>query len=218
MSEENGADGNTSYNVEMQGENQGNLPKRSRYHQAQMDVTSLHPGADFNELNASYVVFICTFDPFGRGLYRYTFENQCKELSFPLEDGATKVFLNTKGKNADEVPTELIHFLKYIETSTCECAERIKDSIVARLHKRVETLKKSGEWERRYMTLEEMLREEKKAGYAEGRAEGVTAGAAQNQQRMFTLIRKMASAGEKEMLPMLTDTVFLQEMYKKYQV
>ena len=37
------------YNVEMQTENPGNLPKRSRYHQAEMDVASIPPGSDFND-------------------------------------------------------------------------------------------------------------------------------------------------------------------------
>ena len=47
------------------------------FHQAEMDVTSLLPGEDFSKLRTGYVIFICTFDPFGKGLYRYTFENRC---------------------------------------------------------------------------------------------------------------------------------------------
>lgn len=68
-----------SYNVEMQVENEGNLPKRSRYHQAEMDVMSIPPGSSFNDLKPNYVVFICCFDPFGDGLFRYTFTNKCSE-------------------------------------------------------------------------------------------------------------------------------------------
>lgn len=63
-----------NYNLESQNENEGNLAKRSRYYQAEMDVSSLKPGEVFNELKPGYVIFICTFDPFGEGLYRYTFE------------------------------------------------------------------------------------------------------------------------------------------------
>ncbi|MBS6642418.1 MAG: hypothetical protein KH366_02410 [Clostridiaceae bacterium] len=33
-----------SYNIEMQNQNRGNLAKRSRYHQAEMDIVSLKPG------------------------------------------------------------------------------------------------------------------------------------------------------------------------------
>ncbi|MBD5544662.1 MAG: Rpn family recombination-promoting nuclease/putative transposase, partial [Lachnospiraceae bacterium] len=65
-----------SYNVEAQNDDRKNLAKRSRYHQAEMDVASLKPGDDFNDLKPGYVIFICTFDPFGKGLYRYTFEER----------------------------------------------------------------------------------------------------------------------------------------------
>lgn len=60
----------THYNVEMQGTDKGNLPKRSRFHQAEMDALELHPGEDFSDLEPNYVIFICCFDPFGKGLYR----------------------------------------------------------------------------------------------------------------------------------------------------
>lgn len=63
------------------------------------NVTSLKPGEDYNDLKPNYVIFICTFDPFGKKLYRYTYENYCRETNLPLEDGTTKIFLNTKGKN-----------------------------------------------------------------------------------------------------------------------
>lgn len=93
------------YNLEMQNQ-PDSLAKRSRYHQSEMDVFSLKLGEDFDKLQPGYVIFICTFDPFARGLYRYTFENRCLEDDFPLEDGTQKIFLNTKGINGDEVPEE----------------------------------------------------------------------------------------------------------------
>ena len=54
-----------SYDVEMQNDDARNLPKRSRYYQGEMDVTSLKPGEDYNQLKPSYIIFICSFDPFG---------------------------------------------------------------------------------------------------------------------------------------------------------
>lgn len=58
-----------SYDLEMQNADEKNLAKRSRYYQAEMDVSSLRPGEDFNELRPSCIIYICTFDPFGKGLY-----------------------------------------------------------------------------------------------------------------------------------------------------
>ena len=65
----------TIYYAEMQQRNTGNLIRRSRYYQAQLDVSLLEPGStDFNLLNDSCFILIAPFDIFGRGLYRYTFD------------------------------------------------------------------------------------------------------------------------------------------------
>lgn len=198
------------YNVEMQTDDKKNLPKRSRFHQAELDVASLKPGEDFQKLRSGYVIFICDFDPFGKGLYRYTFENRCREEDFPLDDGATRIFLSTKGKNPDEVPAELVNFLKYVEESTDDCAQRLEDKVVSKIHDRVTALKKSREWERSYMRFEELLRDAKEEGREEGREEG--------QSRLQKLINKMTAAGETNQLARLADNVFLQEMYQKYHI
>ena len=156
-----------NYNVEAQNENEGNLAKRSRYHQAEMDVSSLKPGDDFNDLKPGYVIFICTFDPFGEGLYRYTFEERCLERNIKLGDETRKIFLNTKGKNEKEVPKELIHFLKYVENSTDDYVSGIKDDSIERLHEKVTALKRWRGLEAKYMTFEELLKRRESKGIAE---------------------------------------------------
>lgn len=202
------------YNVEMQGVNKGNLPRRSRFYQAEMDVVSLKRGEKFNLLPPSYVIFVCDFDPFGKELYRYTFENRCKEVDFPLEDGAVRIFLSTKGKNAEEVPPELVNFLQYVENSTESCARQLEDEVVNRIHTRVQAIKKSREWEERYMLLEEWLDDAMEEGREEGRKEGI----AEGQSRLQHLIEVMVEAGETALIPRLSDTAFLNEMYQKYHV
>lgn len=68
------------YYTEMQQKDTRNLRKRSRYYQAQMDVSLLEPGTvDFNLLNDTCFILVAPFDIFGRGLYRYTFEGVCRE-------------------------------------------------------------------------------------------------------------------------------------------
>ena len=90
------------FDVEMQTTDKRNLPKRSRFYQGQMDMATLKPGADFNELPKSFIIFICNFDPFGHGRYQYTCVTHCKETGEELGDEAYKIFLNTKGQNDDE--------------------------------------------------------------------------------------------------------------------
>ena len=168
-----------AYNVEAQNENEGNLPKRSRYYQAEMDVSSLGPGADFNELRSGYVIFICTFDPFGMGLYRYTFEERCLECDLPLGDGTRKIFLNTKGRNSADVPAELVHFLGYMEKSTDAYVSEVTDQSIIQLHERVTELKKWRELEGRFMTGEELMRQRERKGRQDGLAEGKAEGKAE---------------------------------------
>ena len=196
----------SDYNVEMQGENEGNLPKRSRYHQSQMDVMSVPPGSDFNELCPSYVVFICRFDPFGEGLYRYTFTNRCAETDRELGDDTVKIFLNTKGRNPADVPKELVHFLEYVENSTAECVDKQDDERISCIHRRVTAVKTSREWERKYMTFGEMLDKEHREGHREGRNESIL------------LTKKMVESGEADKIPLLSDENFYAKMCLKYGI
>ena len=119
------------------------------------------------------MIFICTFDPFKKGLYRYTFEERCLECDLALGDGTRKIFLNTKGKNDEEVPAELVHFLKYMEQSTDEYVSGVTEQSIIQLHEQVTELKKWRELEARFMTGEELMQQsERLAGLAEGKAEG----------------------------------------------
>jgi len=47
-----------SYDVEMQNDDTKNLPKRCRYYQAELDVTSLRPGEDYQQLKPGYIIFM----------------------------------------------------------------------------------------------------------------------------------------------------------------
>src|SRR5699024_621694 len=107
---------NTHYNVEMQVFRKRKPGKRSRYYHSQIDMELLRSGQDYEELPDSYVIFICDFDPFYRKKYRYTFDMTCREDGdVALEDGSHTVFLSTCGENEDEVPAELVKFLKYVK-------------------------------------------------------------------------------------------------------
>lgn len=97
-----------------------------------------------------------------------------------LLDGTVKIFLNTKGKNADEVREELIEFLNYVEDSTDEAAKEIKSERVKRIHNQVCKVKLNEEigvkymqaWEEKYYEREEGREEGRKEGRIEGMEEG----------------------------------------------
>lgn len=198
-----------SYNVEMQEEDENNLPKRSRYHQAEMDVLSLKPGQDFNELKPNIVVFICDFDPFGEGLYQYTFENKCNENDIPLGDETKKIFFNIHGKNTGDTRTELINLLKYMKETTDECVDLLGDVNISRLHEYITELKKDREWERCYMRVEDLIKSAERKALAQGRKD--------MQEELLELVTKMIKSGEAEQVVRLSeDEDFFAEMRRKY--
>ena len=142
------------YDIEMQNENPRNLPKRSRYYQGMIDLNNLERGEDFNNLKKTVIAFITTFDPFGRGLCRYTFRNTCVEVSgLELGDESLKVFINAKGKETDDISPKMRDFLNYV------MSERVEGDFSRRLEDRVEKARRNTEWEMEYMTLEWKLEE-----------------------------------------------------------
>ena len=202
-------------NVEMQNENEYNLPKRSRYHQAEMDLSSLKPGEDFNALRPIVIIFVCTFDPFKKGLYRYTYENICIETGEPLGDEVKKIFISTKGKNKEQVPDSLVNLLNYVVDSTDKYVSSIADVNVEKIHSRVKALKKNRQLEEKYMTYEELMKIE----YSKGEKAGEAKGEKKMLSSMLSLISQMTADGLSTDIPRLsTDEEFLKEMLQKYQL
>ena len=194
-------DGIDDYDLEMQGTDSGNLPKRSRFYQAEMDTYALEPGQDPAELLNNTIIFICTFDPFGKGKYRYVFSNRCEEVpELSLGDGTRKIFLNTEGTNSEEVPEELVKFLQYVKNGNGECIKGGQDEYISKLHQHVTAVKRNRETERRYMTVGDLIKIEKKKSVKE------------TSMRMVKLCTTMCANGESELIPKLEDETFLEEM------
>ncbi len=149
-----------SYDVEMQNDDTKNLPKRCRYYQAELDVTSLRPGEDYQQLKPGYIIFICSFDPFGKGRCQYVFEEYCKEADIPLGDETQKIFFNTNGTDTENVTPELLHLFEYLKQSTEEVAVRHQDEKILKIHERVKYLKRDRKLEAGYMTMEEYIHQE----------------------------------------------------------
>jgi predicted transposase/invertase (TIGR01784 family) len=150
------------YNIEMQKLKNDSMPKRSRFYQSVLDVSSLYQGKDsgYENLPNSYVIFITEFDVFGFKRYKYTFKNRCMEIpTLSLNDGTTKIFLNTKGSEQADTPDLLVNFLKYVSDSTSENAKY--DDRLYDLHKALMNLKQDKEMEDEYMKTDWMVEEAK---------------------------------------------------------
>lgn len=162
----------THYNVEMQARRQADLGKRSRYYHSQIDVECLEKGLPYEELPNTFVIFICDFDPFGCGLYYYSFQNECQEdTRAKLCDGNKTIFLSTRGKNKEQIPQSLVKFLKFVEADLTESEEDFDDELVRQFQTSIRKIKTSREMGERYMLFEELLKEERQEGLAQGRQE-----------------------------------------------
>ena len=158
------------YNTEMQQKRRADLAKRSRYYQSLVDAGLLEPGVpDYNRLNTSYIIMIMPFDLFGYKKYVYTFRARCEEEpECLLEDGATRIFLNTRGENDDEVPRELAEFLHYLEETTDERAASTNSQRIKRIHRRVRKVRLSEGVGVKYMQAWEEKYYEREEGKEEG--------------------------------------------------
>jgi predicted transposase/invertase (TIGR01784 family) len=157
----------------MQVQNQ-DLKKRSRYYHSQMDMELLLSGTEYEKLPEAYVIFICDFDPFGAGKYRYTVSKYLKEAeTIPYNDGTHSIFLSTKGKNSDEVPGALVKFLQFVHADLPRSTGDFEDEFIKKLQVSIAQIKASREMGARYMVFEELLRDEFASGKAEGKAEDI---------------------------------------------
>ena len=120
-------DSDKIFDIEIQNGKKLNLGKRTRYYQSMIDIDNLLKGANYNALNESYIIFICTFDPFEKGLSHYTFKTCCiQDSKVDMKDGTIKEIFNAKAY-ATEEDVEISAFLKYINSK--EATDDFTDKI-----------------------------------------------------------------------------------------
>lgn len=211
-------DGNRVFNLEMQTTNQKNLPYRSRYYQGMIDLNTIEKGESYRKLKESYVIFICTFDPFEQGKAKYTFENLCVEdKELRLKDGTRKIFLNAKGyQNAEE--EDVREFLKYVN------GEESDNIFVKKIENKVEQIKSNKEWRQEYMTMlmreaeiREQSREEGRLeGIQEGRLEGRLEGVEEGIKGMVLVLKELGVPTQTILSQIQEKFHLSQELARKY--
>ena len=119
------------FDVEIQQDNEGASPKRARYHSGLMDMNTLNPGQDFDELPESYVIFITWDDILGYGFPIYHIDRHIKEADDSFQDEAHIIYVNSR-KQEDTELGRLMHDLH------CRNADKMHSPVLA---KRVHELK-----------------------------------------------------------------------------
>lgn len=132
------------------------LPLRTRYYQNIIGTNMLRKGMHYRELKKAYVIFICTFDPFGDGLPIYHFTYRCKENDkLQMGDLTENIFLNVKAadKTDDE---ELAAFLRYVD------GQKPNSSFTKKLDEEATRIKNNEDWRLKAMTLDMEIQDMKK--------------------------------------------------------
>ncbi|WP_432899990.1 Rpn family recombination-promoting nuclease/putative transposase [Treponema socranskii] len=170
-----------------------------------MDVDNLLRGQSYAELKESYVIFICTQDPFGKGLPVYTFRNVCSEDgTLFLDDKSAKVFYNVGAYGKEDEP-ELSALLEYL------CERRATSGFTQHIDELVEKAKRNEKFRSWYMSLnireddlrreglqlgekigfERGIRKGRRDGILQGRRDGVAAGAYQAKRETAKILSDM---------------------------
>ena len=123
------------FDVEIQQDNEGASPKRARYHSGLMDMNTLNPGQDFDELPESYVIFITRDDILGYDFPIYHIDRHIKEADDSFQDEAHIIYVNSR-KQEDTELGRLMHDLH------CKNADEMHSPVLAkRVHELKETQK-----------------------------------------------------------------------------
>ena len=172
----------TVYNVEIQNVNHHNIEKRARYYQSLIDSRMLEKGTDYDELNDTYIIFVCTFDYFKLGLAKYNIARYIEGTDKQYDDGSHCIILNCRPEivNVDQSIGEFLAITSgnEIHDYSSELAERVRS--------RLDSVRADSQKEVSYMTFEtkinDRIKAARKEGVAEGRAEGFIEG-------MISLVR-----------------------------
>ena len=162
------------------------LPLRTRYYQNIIGTNMLRKGMHYRELKKAYVIFICTFDPFGTGLPVYHFTYRCKENgNLQMGDLTENIFLNVKAadKTDDE---ELAAFLRYVN------GQKPDSSFTKKLDEEATRIKNNDDWRLKAMTLDMEIKDMKKREREKGKQEGLKAG---KQERTLEIAKAMLADG-----------------------
>ncbi len=123
------------FDVEIQQDNESASPKRARYHSGLMDMNTLNPGQDFDELPESYVIFITSDDILGYGFPIYHIDRHIKEADNSFQDEAHIIYVNSR-KQEDTELGRLMHDLH------CKNADEMHSPVLAkRAHELKDTQK-----------------------------------------------------------------------------
>lgn len=205
------------FDVEMQVGRCPAFAKRLRGYQSIMDAGTLKRGDDYDLLKESYLVFICTEDPFGAGLPAYTLERTCIEApQVAVGNDAHWVALNASAYDKVEDNDGLRSLLRYVMTDEVP----VGDAFLAEIDDEVARNNRDKAVIGMMIDTMTMLKQEARVqGRAEGRAEGIEEGLARGAERYGLLVNALLDAGRTaDVRRASTDAAFREALFVEYGI
>ena len=133
-------------------------------------------------MKETYIIFICTYDPFQKGKYVYHFHMACDEdEEIQLQDKMNWIFYNTTA-DLSEAPEGIREFLSCVEN------EIVDGDFTKLLDKEVKNARPNEDWRSEYLKTYVNDMDMRREGYVEGekrgRAEGEKLGRAEGEKVM----------------------------------
>ena len=155
------------YDIEMQVENTGDLGKRARYYQAQIDEAIFANGQTSHDLKECFVILLCSFDPFGYGLRRYQFhqyEDTLQDLRLGTQSHT--IIINAQGTKG-EVSDDLVGIIDVMNQKPNQT-----NPLASKLMKEIDYYNQNPEKRLELMDYATRLLDERRLGFKEGYEKG----------------------------------------------
>ena len=188
--------------VEIQQDNEGASPKRARYHSGLMDMNTLNPGQDFDELPESYMIFITQNDVLGCGFPIYHIDRMIKEAGKCFMDEAHIIYVNSKRQDDTELG-RLMHDLH------CKNAKDMYSRILAN---RVYELKETQEGVK-------LMCHEMEQIYSQGIESGMQKGIQKGESRFAKLLQFLREGDRTDDIDRaIDDPAYREALYRQYHL
>lgn len=129
------------YDIEMQTTKTNDLEQRMLYYAMNLNRFTLRTGQSYSKLKSSYVVFLCTFDPYDQGESVYDFAYFDKRTrSIEFKTGTHVKVFNSKGNDHD-LNRKMRDFLDYMNGIINH-----PEGYIASLQKDIDQYVDSGKW------------------------------------------------------------------------
>ncbi|MCD8090903.1 MAG: Rpn family recombination-promoting nuclease/putative transposase [Clostridiales bacterium] len=92
-----------TFNIEVQKQSEGAVPKRARYNNSLLDIHSLRSGGEHNDLPETYVIFLTEKDVIGANLPIYHIERCILETNKLFGDESHIIYVNGENKSNTEL-------------------------------------------------------------------------------------------------------------------